>query len=116
MEKWRNQRKWLTRTRTIFGLISILSCFSASGGGWFDLAQGKGREMQHTAGEYEDWIAQFDDGEVAQVAHVDCMAADAQRGEEEWEAIDCREEHLGGDDAVDEAGEEFAREHGVLFD
>lgn len=85
-------------------------------GGGVGLAQVKGREVRHTAGEDEDRIAQFDNGEVAQVAHVDCMAADAQRGEEDWEAIDCREEDLGGDDAVDEAGEEFAREHGVLFD
>jgi len=40
---------------------------------------------------------------MAQVAHVDGMAADAQRGEEEWEAIDCGEKDLDGHDAVDEA-------------
>lgn len=44
------------------------------------------------------------------------MAADAQRGEQEWEAIDRRKEELDGYDAVDEAGKQFPREDGVLFD
>lgn len=70
----------------------------------------------HTAREYENRIAQLDDGKVSQVAHVDGMAGDAQRGQEQGEAIDGREEEEEGDDGVDEAGEEFAREHGVLLD
>lgn len=78
--------------------------------------EGKAGRVRHTAGENEDGVGELDDGEVAQVAHVDGMAGDAEGGEEEGEAIDCGEEDLGGDDAVDEAGEEFAREDGVLFD
>ncbi len=70
----------------------------------------------HTAREYKNRIAQFHNGEVAQVAHVDGMAGDAQRGEEEGEAIDGREEEEEGDDGVDEPRQEFPREDGVLFD
>ncbi len=44
------------------------------------------------------------------------MARYTDCGEEEREAIDEGEEGLDGDYGVDEAGEEFAREDGVLFD
>ncbi len=44
------------------------------------------------------------------------MAGYAEEGEEDGEAVDEGEENLNGDDGVDEAGEEFAREDGVLFD
>lgn len=44
------------------------------------------------------------------------MAGYAEEGEKEGEAVDEGEEDLGGDDGVDEAGEGFAREDGVLFD
>ena len=43
------------------------------------------------------------------------MAAYAEEGEPDGEAIDDEEEELEHDDAVDEAGEEFFREDGVLF-
>ena len=43
------------------------------------------------------------------------MARYTDRGEEEREAVDEGEEGLDGYDGVDEAGEEFAREDGVLF-
>lgn len=52
---------------------------------------------------------------MAQVAHVDAMAGYADEGEENGEAIDQSQERLDGDDGVDEAREEFAGEHGVLF-
>lgn len=53
---------------------------------------------------------------MSQVPHVHRMAADAQCGEEKWKAIDCRKEELDGYNAVDETGEQFPREDGVLFD
>ena len=43
------------------------------------------------------------------------MAGYADEGEENGEAIDQSQERLDGDDGVDEAREEFAGEHGVLF-
>ncbi len=70
---------------------------------------------QLAAGSYEDGIRQFDNGEMAQVAHVDAMAGYADEGEEEGEAVDQGQEGLDGDDGVDEAGEESAGEDGVLF-
>ena len=53
---------------------------------------------------------------MAQVAHVDGVARDADEGEEQGEAVDQRQERLDGDGGVDEAREEFARDDGVLFD
>ena len=44
------------------------------------------------------------------------MACYTDSREEEREAVDEGQEGLDGDDGVDEAGEEFAREDGVLFD
>lgn len=67
------------------------------------------------AGKDEDGIGQFDNGEMAQVAHVDAMAGYAHEGEEKGEAVDQGQEGLDGDDGVDEAREEFAGEDGVLF-
>ena len=70
----------------------------------------------HTAGDDEDWIRELDDGEVAQVLEVDAMACDAEEAEAERKAVDCEEEEVQEDDEVDEAGEEFLRKDGVLFD
>lgn len=53
---------------------------------------------------------------MAQVAHVDGMARDADEGGEQGEAVDQRQERLHGDGGVDEAREELAGEDGVLFD
>jgi hypothetical protein len=52
---------------------------------------------------------------MPQVPQVDGMAGYAEAGEEDWEAIDKREEELDEDCGIDEASEDFARENGVLF-
>lgn len=80
-------------------------------------APGQGPRVsgQLAAGKDEDGIGQFDNGEMAQVAHVDAMAGYAHEGEEKGEAVDQGQEGLDGDDGVDEAREEFAGEDGVLF-
>lgn len=44
------------------------------------------------------------------------MAGNAHHGEEDWEAVDCSEEGLGRDDAVNETCEKFSREDSVFFD
>ena len=63
-EKWRNQRKWLTRTRTTSS-VNSKRLHRGQTGGWL------------TAGKDKDWISQFDNGEMAQIAHVDAMADNA---------------------------------------
>jgi len=44
------------------------------------------------------------------------MAAYAEEGKPNGEAVDDYQQELQGDDAVDEAGEQFLGEDGVLFD
>ena len=52
---------------------------------------------------------------MPQIAHVDAMADYADEGEEKREAVNQSQERLDGDYCVDETGEEFAGEHGVLL-
>ena len=75
-----------------------------------------GRGKQLTTREYKHRIRQLYDWEMSQVPHVDGMARYTDGGEEEGEAVYEGEEGLDRYDGVDEAGEEFAREDGVLFD
>lgn len=44
------------------------------------------------------------------------MARNTKQRQPDRETVDDGEEDLRADDGVDEAGEDFAREHGVLFD
>ena len=44
------------------------------------------------------------------------MTGDTDEGEADGETVDESEEDLNGDDGVDEAGEQFAGQNGVLFD
>jgi hypothetical protein len=44
------------------------------------------------------------------------MADDAEGAEGDWEAVDKEEKRLYADYAVDEAIEQFLREHSVLLD
>ena len=44
------------------------------------------------------------------------MTGDTDQGEADGETVDESEENLDGDDGVDEAGEQFAGQNGVLFD
>ena len=74
------------------------------------------REGRLTTRKYKHRIRQLDNWEVSQIPHVHRMACYTDGGEEEGEAVDEGEEGLDRDYAVDEAGEQFAREHGVLFD
>ena len=71
---------------------------------------------RHTTGQQEQRIRQLDDRKAAQVLRVDDMAGDAEGAEGDWEAIHKEEKRLHADDAVDEAAEQFLREHGVLLD
>ena len=68
-----------------------------------------------TARKDEDWIGQFDNGKVAQIAHVDAMADYTDEGEEKREAVDQNQEGVDGDDGVDKTREELPCEHGVLL-
>lgn len=74
------------------------------------------RDGCRTAGEDEERVRELDDGEAAQVLGVDDVGEDAQRAGAEREAVDCAEEDLHCDHGVDQAGEEFLREDGVLLD
>lgn len=73
------------------------------------------RQYQHAA-QYEDRVSEFDDGEAAQVLHVDDVAGYAEGGEPEGEAVDGGEEGLQGDDGVYHAGEGLFGGDGVFFD
>lgn len=44
------------------------------------------------------------------------MADDAEGAEADWEAVDEEEKRLYANDSVDEAVEQFLREHGVFLD
>ena len=76
----------------------------------------EGRRGELTTRKYKHRIRQLHNREVPQIPHVHRMARYTDSGEEDREAIDEGEEGLDGDYGVDEAGEQFAREHGVLFD
>lgn len=69
-----------------------------------------------TTGQNEYRIAQLDNREMPQVAHVHEMTTDAKKGEKDRETINEREEQLGRDDGVDQAREELARQDCVFFD
>ena len=71
---------------------------------------------KHTAREDKHRIRQFHNRKMPQIAQIHDMAGDAQEREKNGEAIDECEEELQTDDDVDEAREEFARQHGVFFD
>lgn len=74
------------------------------------------REGELTTRKYKHRIRQLDNWEMPQVPHINRMARYTDSGEEEGEAVDEGEEGLDGYYGVDEAGEDFARENGVLFD
>ena len=44
------------------------------------------------------------------------MAGDTDEGEADGETVNESEQDLDGDDGIDEAGEKFAGQNGVLFD
>ena len=97
-----------------FGLVLVpLRCDLVDGG--IEASEG-GREGELTTRKYKHRIRQLDDWKISQVPHVDRMARYTDSGEEEGEAVDEGEEGLDGYYGVDEAGEKFAREYGVLFD
>ena len=53
---------------------------------------------------------------MPEVAPVYSMAGDTDQREADGETVDESEEDLNGDDKVDEAGEKFTGQNGVLFD
>lgn len=72
-------------------------------------------QHQHTRSD-EDRVCELHPREAAQVLQVEDVAADAESGGQEREAVDEGEQGLRGDYDVDEAAESFAGEDGVLFD
>lgn len=75
---------------------------------WERGKEGMVREGERlTAGNYEDGIAQPDDGEVPQILVVDGVATDAEEGEPEGQAVDCEKEELADHHSVDEADEKL---------
>ena len=79
-------------------------------------AFGSGQQLgQLAARKDEDRVSQFDNGEMAQVAHVDAMAKHADEGEEKREAVNQSQEGLDGDDGINEARKKLAGKHGVLL-
>ena len=76
--------------------------------------RGEGK-VRLTARHDEDRVAQSNDREMPEVLVVNRVATDAQKGKPYGEAVDEAEEHLEGDDGVDETGQEFLRGDGVLF-
>ena len=71
---------------------------------------------QPTAGEDKYRVGQFDNRKVSQIAHVDAMADDAGKGDEEREAIDNGQQDLNDNYAVYNAGEDLSSKDGVLLD
>ena len=52
---------------------------------------------------------------MAEVAHVDTMAGDAEEGEEDGEMVHEDKEELDGDNGVDETGQEFTSQDRMFF-
>jgi hypothetical protein len=73
-------------------------------------------EADEDAGEEEERRGELDEREALQIACVDDVGDDAEKGEEEGEAVDEIEEGVEAGYGVDEVVEESAGEDCVFFD
>ncbi|KAL8680198.1 MAG: hypothetical protein Q9186_003610 [Xanthomendoza sp. 1 TL-2023] len=60
-------------------------------------------------------IGQFDDWEMSEIPSIYCMAADAEQGKSDGEAINNGEEELNRHDSVDGSGQQLLGKYRVLF-